>query len=273
MRVALLDTGVAPVEGAFARLTAFTPTGQSADPADYEGHGTACASLIASASDAAPGIAPEAELISIKVSAGGDPEEGHVLAAFKTALAQACNIISCSFTLRSPSDATLDMIRHASNAGIVIVAASGDQPGVASGFPERTPNVLVVGAYDHARHAVLGRSGQFTDFYAPGQDLVVLSTDGTPAAFGESSGASAVASGVVALVLSACGGKSLPSVALTLDGLAKATARLGPGGERCLDPARLMSAALSISDKQYPPSARRYADIPPRPPRKKDPGS
>src|SRR6187401_933297 len=75
IRVAVLDTGVARAGGAFASLRSLTADGAPTDDVDLDGHGTACASLIASLDDDAPGVAPAADLISIRVTAGHTPIE------------------------------------------------------------------------------------------------------------------------------------------------------------------------------------------------------
>src|SRR5688500_5191272 len=75
IRVAVLDTGVAYLETAFPELRSLKPSGASTQHADPDGHGTACASLIASNDDEAPGIAPAVELIAIRVTVGRTPIE------------------------------------------------------------------------------------------------------------------------------------------------------------------------------------------------------
>ena len=245
IRVAVLDSGVARVDGLFASLRSLTPSGAPSADVDDVGHGTMCASLIASSNPGAPGIAPAVDVISLRVMAGGAPIEKLVRDALHTAVASGCHVVSCSFTLSQAEQATLDAIRDASNQGIVIVAASGNDPGVVSAFPERTPNVLVVGPYGHDREPLQSRFGAFTDVLAPGVDLPVITTDGTPATFGESSGAAAVVSGVVALVLAATRAHGTARVGLALEGLCKSTA-ISSGGVRLLDPDRLLHAAQQL---------------------------
>lgn len=246
IRVAVLDTGVAPIPDTFKSLTALAPDGSPATPGDTEGHGTACASLIASINEDAPGIAPDVDLLAIRVCVANSPIELDVRRAFQTAIDRKCNVISCSFTLGTPADTTLNLVRAACSMGIVVVAASGDDPNIASGFPERTPNVLVVGAYDSGKHPIPQRTGPFTDVFAPGTDLPVLLPDGQVGSFGDTSGAAAVTAGVVALILSACRAQGTARVGVALEGLARATAVLLPTGERLLDPARLLRAATHI---------------------------
>lgn len=246
IRVAVLDSGVTPTDGLFSSLRSFSPRGHEIDSVDDDGHGSACASLIASKDENAPGVAPDVELLSIPVSAGGNFIEQSVKAAFLTARELGCQVISCSFTLLSPSSATLEAIRQAANSGIVVVAASGNDPNRPAGFPELTPNVLVVGPYGRQRELLQSRFGTFTDVLAPGADLCVAGGPGLGGNFGGSSGATAIVAGVVALVLAATKALGTAKVGLAIEGLAKATADMASGGERLLTPIRLLNAAQRL---------------------------
>jgi subtilisin family serine protease len=245
VRVAVLDSGVDNSAGTFASLRTVTPGGAPAADHDTTGHGTVCGSLIASQSAEAPGIAPRVDLISIPVVIGGQAIEGLVRDAFQTAIAERCHVISCSFTLPALDHSTEDRIRDAANRGAVIIAASGNDPSVAAEFPERTPNVLVVGPYGRQRELLASKFGLFTDVLAPGIDLPVVTSSGQVDTFGESSGATAVVAGIVALVLSATRTLGTARVGLAIEGLAKSTAMMS-GGARLIDPDRLLHAALQL---------------------------
>lgn len=246
IRVGLLDSGVADTGGTFRSLRSVAPDGSALPNLDEDGHGTACASLIASLNEDAPGVAPDVELLSVRVSTGGVPSETLFRQAILTAARMKCDVISCSFVLPELSNATLDAIRSACNAGIVMIAASGNDPTTASAFPERTPNVLVVGPYDHDRRLIQSRFGLFTDLLAPGVDLPVIARDGSIASFGESSGAAALTSAVAAIVLGATRSRGTAHVGVAFEGLAKSSAMLGSDGTRLLDPDRLLHAAQQL---------------------------
>jgi hypothetical protein len=245
IRVAVLDTGVAYLETAFPELRSLKPSGAPTAHADPDGHGTACASLIASNDDEAPGIAPAVELIAIRVTVGRTPIETDVRRAFKTIMDNECHVVACSFTLAEAEDKTLDVIRAACNRGIVTVAAAGNDPHTPGAFPERTPNVIVAGAYDREREPVRSRTGLFTDFLAPGDALPVLTPDGSLSEFGQTSAAAAVTAGVMALMLSFARSKNPSCVGLALEGLARASA-CEASGKHYLDPGRLLAAVRSL---------------------------
>lgn len=243
VRVAILDSGVADSIGNFTSLRSVAADGSNVDNFDDDGHGTACASLVGSLNEDAPGIAPEAELISIRVCMGGAPSESLLRQSLATAARLGCDVISCSFVLPNVGPKTLDAIRDVCNSGIVIVAASGNDPGRPSAFPERTPNVLVVGPYNRERELVQSRFGLFTDVLAPGEDLPIVARDGSISVFGESSSAAAITSAVIAIVL---GAARKQHVRLALEGLVKSSASVGIDGRRLLNPSRLLDAALKI---------------------------
>jgi subtilisin family serine protease len=246
IRVLLLDSGVSPVSDAFEALQRLTPDGKATFVGDQHGHGTACASVIASRDRDAPGIAPKTEIVAMRVTTGHVPIERDVREAFQTALRLGVHIISCSFTLARAEKDTLDAVRTAAECGILVVGSAGNSANLAADFPERTPNVLVVGAYDREHEQRAGRHGLFVDVLAPGEDLPVLLANGGQGTFGDTSGAAAVVSGVLALVLSIVGVQALPRLGLAMEGLVKGTALPGVGVRR-LDPLRLLAAALAIA--------------------------
>ncbi|HWP07087.1 MAG TPA: S8/S53 family peptidase [Polyangiaceae bacterium] len=245
IRVALLDSGVFAEEGLFANLRSLKPDGSPAENIDSNGHGTLCASLLASLDEEAPGVAPEVELDSFGVMVGGAPVDAMVRQALVTAVERGCHVVSCSFTLFEADPSTLDAVRMACNQGVVVVAASGNDPNVTADFPERTPNVLVVGPYGHDRELLTSRFGLFTDVLAPGIDLPAVARDGSRTTFGQSSGATAVTAGVMALVLSIARSRGTARVGLALEALARTTA-MQSGEARLLDPDRLLQAVLSL---------------------------
>jgi subtilisin family serine protease len=245
IRVAVLDTGVAAVPGLFGSLRGFKPDGSPADSIDTDGHGTACASLIASLAEDAPGVAPDVDLDAVEVCVGGAPIESLARQAILSAADRGCHVLCCSFTLVSASTETLDAVRAVANRGVVVIGASGNDPSVAAAFPERTPNVLVVGPYGHDRELLSSRFGLFTDVLAPGVDLPVVGHDGSHFGFGKSSGATAVVAGVVALLLSITRSRGTSRVGLVVEALAKSTA-MQSGDARLLDPDRLLQAIANL---------------------------
>ncbi|WP_158256092.1 S8 family serine peptidase [Corynebacterium sp. 13CS0277] len=179
VRVVVIDTGIGP-NPRLARVTPgtdFTASGDSL--VDCDGHGTIVAGIIAASpnpvgdipaaqsppgvGDGLVGVAPDAELISVKQSTNfGTKEDSGDLMTLTLALREAValephiitmSIASCVDRGMLPALAASplgDIVRDAEERGIVIVASAGNagpqcQPGMAV-VPAELPGVLAVGA-------------------------------------------------------------------------------------------------------------------------------
>jgi serine protease AprX len=183
--VALIDTGVSPVEGLNTPgKIVYGPdlSLESQSPAlrnlDTNGHGTFMAGLIAGRDStvtapfsAAPasayrGMAPGARIVSLKVgTADGGVDVSQVIAAINWVIQHAkdpgfnIRVISLSYGTNSTQSYTVDPLAYAAEQawkkGIVVVAAAGNTgyqrgnsaPGLAN--PAYNPYVMGVGGYDY----------------------------------------------------------------------------------------------------------------------------
>jgi serine protease AprX len=183
--VAVIDTGVAPVEGLAAPgKIIYGPdlSLESQSPSfarlDTNGHGTFMAGLIAGKDstltapykNAPPsayrGIAPDARIVSIKVAtADGGVDVTQMIAAInwvidhKTDNGMNIRVLNISYGTNSTQSSLIDplsfAVERAWKAGIVVVAAAGnsgyqrgaDAPGLAN--PAFNPSVIAVGGYDN----------------------------------------------------------------------------------------------------------------------------
>lgn len=204
--VAILDGGVDDVTGLRGeRIQHLDHGGNPIAPGDdSQGHGTACASLAASNHKHAPGVAPRAGLLSINVAGiSGHPLLYKVESGLRVALERA-DIISCSFVMPEASPRVEEAVREALALGRVVVGAAGNEESLVSAFPENVPEVISVAALSRDRRPLAGgRFGPFIDIAAPGEDLKVITSHGLKSWRGATSGATALVSGVCALVLSA----------------------------------------------------------------------
>jgi subtilisin family serine protease len=225
--VAVLDTGLANPKGLDRKDFEYLDSeGHTIGPYDPFGHGTRCASLIASYKGGALGIAPHSKIVSYRVL-----ETGTALSDIESALSHIkanrpdVDVISCSFGVSVLSETARLVIRALIQEGRIIVAASGNYANVANEFPEQTPNVITVAPVSKNKTIMQGsRFGDWVDVAAPGEDVPVLLPNpyGT---FSGSSAAAAIASGVVALCLSEISDwQKRRKVGLSADGLVKATA-------------------------------------------------
>ena len=127
---------------------------EDSDPMDDNGHGTHCAGIVA-ANGNIKGIAPDADLLAVKVlDSEGRGNISDVLAGIDWAVANGADIISLSLGWNEqPNDGMepLDLIVNAAvEKGIVVVAAAGNEgPGTgAIAYPASAEKVISVGASD-----------------------------------------------------------------------------------------------------------------------------
>jgi serine protease AprX len=183
--VALIDTGIAPVQGltgAGKVINGPDLSFESQDPGrryvDNNGHGTHMAGIIAAndvwgtghAVDAGPsdveGVAPGARLVNVKVGDGnGVTDVSQVLAAIDWVVQHAhdpngapgglnIRVLNLSYGTDSTQSAAIDPLAHAAevawHSGIVVVAAAGND-GTTTGRladPAIDPYLIAVGAAD-----------------------------------------------------------------------------------------------------------------------------
>ncbi len=183
------------------------------------GHGTSTASVIVSDLDAVgilgvSGVAPLATLIPLRVSNKVAHFSWTRLAdAIDHAVANNAHVISMSLGGPLPSFVLHDAIRDATNAGLILVAAAGNQwPFVV--FPARYDEVIAVAASNCAdQRWASSASGSDVDITAPGESVWRAETTASGAfAVSRSSGtsyATAQVAGVAALWLAHHGRSTL----------------------------------------------------------------
>lgn len=129
------------------------------NPIDIEGHGTQVVDIVGGITDGAPGVAPDTEIIALRVCASFAPncEGGAILQAIDFALnpqddpdfGEAAHIINMSLGLNygtSVGDPIADAVTNATAAGILTVASAGnssDNP-YTTGTPAAIPSALSV---------------------------------------------------------------------------------------------------------------------------------
>jgi serine protease AprX len=124
--------------------------------ADYSGHGTIVAGIAAGASSAFPGVAPRANIVSLRVTNGeGKAVTSDVIAAADWIFENrgSYNIRVANFSLKSPYanygliDPLNEAVRRLWLTGTVVVASAGNNgPGRMLDAPASEPFVITVGA-------------------------------------------------------------------------------------------------------------------------------
>jgi serine protease AprX len=216
--VALIDTGVSPVEGLDNPFQVVDGPDLSFDAAnpqlrnlDENGHGTFMAGIIAGHDPAAGGsdagggagflgIAPDARILSVKVAgANGAVDVSQVLAAIdwvvqhRDDLGMNIRVLNLSFGTDSLQPYLVDPLAFAAEAawhqGIVVVAAAGNQgaPTQVVADPAIDPFVIAVGAsapapgggFQLAPFSRPGTPSRGPDIVAPGTSVVSLADPGS----------------------------------------------------------------------------------------------
>ena len=217
--VALIDTGVSPVEGldGVGQLIngpdlSFDGSSPSLRYLDENGHGTFMAGIIAGRDPAAVsgdyagdstdflGIAPNAHIINVKVAgANGAVDVSQVLAAIDWVVMHRddegfnIRVLNLSFGTDSSQSYLLDPLAYAAEVawhqGIVVVASVGNQGGGAQRVsdPAIDPYVIAVGAsqtsstdrFSVASFSSHGNATRSPDLIAPGTSVVSLADPGS----------------------------------------------------------------------------------------------
>ena len=218
--IALLDGPVDQTHAslASARLTTLqTLVPGSADRGSASCHGTHVASVLFGHPDSAiPGIAPDCRGLIVPIfhdgrdGAIGPSSQLDLARAILTAAERGANVINVSGGEFSPTGTAHpllgDAVAYCAKNGVLIVAAAGNEGCECLHVPSALPSVLAVGAMDAE-----GRPLEFSNWaeryrtsgvLAPGQNIAGASPFGGAAAYSGTSFATAIVSGVAALLLS-----------------------------------------------------------------------
>ncbi len=173
---------------------------------DTQGHGTAVCGVISAAFDGAGtvGIAPEAELLVIKVESeanGGFCHSSDIAFGVYYAIEQGVDIINMS--LCGDENTTKEATRLAAERGIICIAAAGNNATDSKRYPASDENVIGVGALAEGTFELASYSnyGENISVVAPGSVYTTLAGGGYGKAEGTSFACPAV-SAAVALYIS-----------------------------------------------------------------------
>ena len=178
-RVAIVDTGIDKDHPALAAnfeqgKDFVHDDNQPYEFADKVGHGSHCAGTIAGvqAADGFTGVAPQAKILSARVCSEQGCSNIAVAEGIDWAIAQHVDVISMSLGGSEGSSAEQAAVQAADDAGIVVVAASGNDGTPQVGFPAAYSSVIAVGAVDSTlTKANFSQWGPELAVVAPGVDV------------------------------------------------------------------------------------------------------
>jgi subtilisin family serine protease len=178
--VAIVDTGVDPHADLATQLLAGTSF-VSAEPStdDLNGHGTFCAGLVAATTGNATGMAgaffdpAKVRILPVKVlDSGGSGATSDLAAGVAWAVDHGARVINLSIQSSQGSDAMENAVNDARSAGVLVVAAAGNDSGQTS-YPAYYSQVLSVASLDHNDNLAFYSNRGKIELSAPGGDFAV----------------------------------------------------------------------------------------------------
>lgn len=206
VKIAILDTGVVPHPAYGNVKNVFIVPGLE-NYADWNGHGTAAASLILGNSTTVPGAAPGATLTSWRVADDSGSSDSWKIAQAIIQAADAGNqIISISMGSYGDSVMLRDAVLYAQSKNAVIIASSGNDGLTQSAYPAGYPNVIAAVAVDAQNNHLLF-SNQATDsaLSAPGWGVTAAYPGERVTSFSGTSASAPILAGTIAAVMSSKG--------------------------------------------------------------------
>ncbi|WP_241674895.1 S8 family peptidase [Paenibacillus luteus] len=175
-------------------------------PHDDNGHGTHIAGTIAAANQLQGmiGVAPRALISPVKAfDHNGSAFVSDIILGIEWCIRNRMNVINMSFGMKTRSKALLGAVINAHNAGVIIVASSGnDGKRRTVDYPARYPQTIAVGATNKLRRiAPFSNRGAYIDVYAPGDKIVSAWLRGKYNEMSGTSMATSHVSGAIALLL------------------------------------------------------------------------
>jgi hypothetical protein len=169
-----------------------------------DGHGTAVAALAAGAAPDAPGVAPAANLLSIRVTDANAQSDVFTLSqAILAAVDSGAQIINISLGGYNTNSLLDNAITYASAHGVVIVASAGNDQAAQLTWPAADPRVVSVGAVDAlGQQATFSNSGPQLQLAAPGYGDQTAWLNGQRVYFDGTSASAPIVAGAIAALMS-----------------------------------------------------------------------
>jgi len=169
VRIAILDTGVFAHSWFGGNITAIDLVERLGGAADINGHGTAVASMILGQNRLTPGAAPNARIIDIRIANDLGASNSWLLAeGILAAVDAGAHIVNISLGSTADSALVRNALAYAQAAGVIVVAAAGNQGLDRVAYPAANSGVIAVGATDAAgNHLAFSNSGNI-NVSAPG---------------------------------------------------------------------------------------------------------
>jgi subtilisin family serine protease len=220
--VAVLDTGVgqhaALREDRILRIDLVNEGGSAQGASSHAAHASAVASIIAGNAADIQGIAPAANIMSVKVlNSDGVGDSFTVAKGITEAVDRGAKVINLCLGTFGDSFVLKSAVDYAIKQGAVVVAAVGNEAVEGVSYPARYEGVVAVSAVDaEGRHMYFANRGEEVTLAAPGVGVNAAWSDGKTMLFSGTSAAVPFVSGAVAALLSEDGSMTAADAISTL---------------------------------------------------------
>jgi hypothetical protein len=206
IRIAVLDTGVTAHSAFSSDIWAINLVDLPMNLQDWNGHGTAVASLIIGNDSLTPGVVPGADLISVRIADDSGRSDSFLIAqGIMAAVDSGAQIINISLGSAGDSALVRNAIAYANSNGAVIVASAGNDGVNRVSYPAANVGVIAVGAVDASgTHLQFSNSGDVAAA-APGYEVNAAWPGEQAIRFTGTSGSSPIFAAAVAAVMSQTG--------------------------------------------------------------------
>ncbi len=211
IKVAVLDTGILTSHADLQVVGGYDTTGIGSYVDDH-GHGTHVAGTVAALNNTIGviGAAPAAQLYAVKVlDRYGSGTYSNIIAGIEWAINNDIDVINMSLGGSSGSTALEQACDAAYKAGILVVAAAGNE-GTSTGgtecigYPAKYSSVMAVGSITSSNiRSYFSSTGATLEIMAPGSDVYSTTINGSYGTMSGTSMACPHVAGVAALVWSA----------------------------------------------------------------------
>ena len=205
--VAVVDTGIDYTHSDLSNYVSlgYDWVNNDTDPMDDYGHGTHCAGIIAATLNNSVGVAglAQVQIMAEKVlDSWGYGYWDWIANGIIHAADSGADVISMSLGSYSDSELVHEAVRYAYNAGVLIVAAAGNDNVNINAYPATYDEVIAVAATSDGDHkAFFSNWGEWIELSAPGVHIYSTIPGGYKYASGTSMACPHVA-GLAALILS-----------------------------------------------------------------------
>ena len=203
VKIAVIDTGILP-HLALSENIRHINLVELTEGVEANSHGTSVASLIAGNHPNMKGVAPAADLISVRVADETGYSSSFLLAQGIIEASNAgAQIINISLGSEGDSPLVRQAVDYATERGAVIFASSGNEGSANAAYPAGDPDVFSVGAVDAlGQHLNFSNADNDLAFTAPGLEVQAAFPGDNITSFTGTSGSVAFPVGAVAAIMS-----------------------------------------------------------------------